>query len=128
MVTNIYDQSILTSVKKALGINEDDSSFDPDILLHVNGSLGDINQVGVGNPLMVQEGETWNDFLPIQQSQRELIGFVIQYVSIKTKIMFDPPAPSTLTVMDSTAKEILWRIEFGRRDKEEFYNESAPVG
>lgn len=126
MVINMFDQSILTSVKKALGINADDSSFDPDILLHVNGALGDINQVGVGDPLIVQEAETWNDFLPIKQSQRELIGYVIQYVSIKTKILFDPPAPATLSVMESTAKEILWRIEFGRRDKEEVYNESEP--
>ena len=127
-MTNMFDQSILTSVKKALGVNVDDSSFNPDILLHVNGALGDINQVGVGNPLMVYEEETWNDFLPITQSQRELIGYVLQYVSIKTKILFDPPAPATLTVMESTAKEILWRIEFGRRDKEDFYNESEPVG
>lgn len=40
--------SILTSVKKALGIEEAYTHFDPDIILHINSVFSVLTQLGVG--------------------------------------------------------------------------------
>ena len=43
-------ESILTSIKKLLGIAEDDTSFDPDIIMHINSVFMVLRQLGVGPP------------------------------------------------------------------------------
>ena len=42
--------SILTSVKKALGIAEEYEHFDPEIVMLINSFLAILNQVGIGSP------------------------------------------------------------------------------
>lgn len=42
------NDSILTSIKKLLGIGEDDTSFDTDILLHINSTFSVLTQLGIG--------------------------------------------------------------------------------
>ena len=40
--------SVLVSIKKMLGIEADDSSFDTDLIIHINSALMTANQLGVG--------------------------------------------------------------------------------
>ena len=40
--------SILTSIKKILGITEEYEHFDPDIIMHINSAFMILNQLGVG--------------------------------------------------------------------------------
>lgn len=50
------DDSILTSVKKALGPEEDYEHFDPEIIMHINSVLATLTELGVGpaNGFMIQ--------------------------------------------------------------------------
>ena len=41
-------ESILTSIKKMLGIPEEYDHFDPDLIMHINSVLSILTQIGVG--------------------------------------------------------------------------------
>ena len=42
------NESILTSIKKLLGIAEEYTHFDTDIMIHINSVFMDLHQLGVG--------------------------------------------------------------------------------
>ena len=44
------NDSILTSIKKLLGITEEYTHFDPDIIIHINSVFMILTQLGVGPP------------------------------------------------------------------------------
>ena len=101
-------ESILKTVKKMLGLSAEDTSFDIDIIIHINSVLATLNQIGVGvkNFTITSEGETWNDFL---EDNRDLEQ-VKSYVYLKTRIAFDPPTGSALDSFKELAKELEWRL------------------
>ena len=41
-------ESILTSIKKLLGIDESYTHFDPDLIMHINSVFSVLTQIGVG--------------------------------------------------------------------------------
>ena len=43
-------ESILTSIKKLLGIDESYTHFDADLIMHINGVFSILTQLGVGPP------------------------------------------------------------------------------
>lgn len=106
------DESILKTVRGALGLDADDNSFDFELLLHINNALAVLNQNGVGVPLTVtDETEVWIDIQDVRQVEGNMLfQSVKQYVFLKTKILFDPPPPSTVKYMDEAATELLWRL------------------
>ena len=103
------NDSILTTTKKSLGITEECTSFDSDLILHINSVLGILTQIGVGpeNGFSIQsKEETWSDF--IDDADLEMVK---SYVQLKTRLLFDPPLSSA--VMESINKmvsELEWRI------------------
>lgn len=103
--------SILTSIKKLLGIAEDDDSFDMDLILQINSAFSTLTQLGVGpsTGFFIQDaGDVWEDFLP----EDPRLSFVKTYIGLKVKIVFDPPSSSAvLSAMIDTAKELEWRIQ-----------------
>lgn len=104
-------ESILTSIKKLLGIAEEYEHFDADIIMHINSVFLILTQIGVGPSegfSITDKGDIWNDFLPANQKN---LNAVKSYVYLKVKLLFDPPTSSAL--MESTerlAKEYEWRI------------------
>jgi len=102
--------SILTSVKKLLGITEEYEHFDTDIIIHINTVLAILTQLGVGpeGGFSIQDkSAVWSDFLP----NDPLLETVKSFVALKVKLLFDPSASST--VVDSANKlisELEWRI------------------
>ena len=59
-------ESILTSIKKLIGIAEDYTFFDADVLMDINTVLMILYQMGVGpsEPFMITDASaTWSDFL-----------------------------------------------------------------
>lgn len=103
--------SILTSIKKMLGIAEEYTHFDSDLTIHINTVLSILTQVGVGPSkgyFIMDETQTWTEFLPISEKRLELVK---SYVYMKVKLLFDPPLSSA--VIESTNKliaELEWRI------------------
>ena len=103
-------ESILTSIKKLLGITEECTDFDADIIMHINSVFMILNQLGVGpaESFYIEDDiPMWNDFIPDGQN----IEAVKSYVYLKVRLLFDPPASST--VMQSITQaisELEWRL------------------
>ena len=106
------ETSILKSVRSAVGLNAEDSSFDLELLMHINGSIMILHQNGIGMPIHVDDEETvWDDFKnPMQADANSMFSAAKTFIFIKTKILFDPPPPSTIKYMSEAADEYLWRL------------------
>lgn len=104
--------SILTSTKKMLGIAEEYTHFDADIIMHINSVLMVLTQLGVGPAdgfAIEDDTATWADF--IQEATKPRTEAVKSYVYLKVKLLFDPPLSSA--AMESTNRlisELEWRL------------------
>jgi hypothetical protein len=95
--------SILTNVKKLVGLSAEDTSFDPDIMIHINAILAVLTQLGIGpeDGFTIEDAEpTWRDFL----ADDKLLNMVKTYVYLRVRLLFDPP--STSFVIESLNKQI----------------------
>lgn len=103
-------ESILTSIKKLLGIAEEHDQFDVDIILHINTALMTLRQLGVGPQdgfMITGDTETWIDYL----GDTKLLESVKTYVYLKVKMVFDPPTSSfVLEAMNRQAQEYEFRL------------------
>lgn len=101
-------QSILTSVKQALGITEEYDVFDSIIMMHINSVFMVLHQLGVG-PLegfrVESKSNTWDEFVDDEQN----LDAVRSYMYLKVKHLFDPPTGGA--VMESN-KQLLNELEF----------------
>ena len=106
----MYENSILRSIKKLLGIDESYAHFDQDLIIHINSVLSILTQLGVGDPngfFIKDEDATWNDFM---KDETKLVP-IISYVHMKVRLLFDPPmSSSTMEAMKSMISELEWRI------------------
>lgn len=112
-------ESVLTSIKKMLGIAADYTVFDNDIIMHINSVLMTLNQLGVGpdEPASItSEMDTWEKVF----GDRKDIEAVKTYMYIKVRIVFDPPTSSfVLEAMNRTANELEWRLNVQAENKKE---------
>ena len=110
MATTQDSESILTSIKKLLGITEYYTQFDQDIIMHINSVFNILTQIGVGpsTGFSISDKETkWTYYI----SDLSLIEMVKSYIYLKVRILFDPPTTGIL--MDAMQKQILeleWRL------------------
>lgn len=101
--------SILTSIKKLLGISADYTHFDEDLIIQINSAFSALTQLGVGpeEGFEIQDATTtWTEFMDDPR-----LNFAKTYVQIKVKLAFDPPTSSAL--IDSYNRqldEITWRL------------------
>lgn len=102
--------SILTSVKKMLGITEEYEHFDVDIIMHINSVFSVLTQLGVGPSegfSIVDKQDTWTDFIP-DDPRLELVK---SYTYMKVRLLFDPPTSSAhMTAMTNMIDEFEWRL------------------
>lgn len=102
-------ESILTSIKKLLGIAEEYTHFDQDIIMHINSALFTLTQLGVGPSagFSIDDAEdVWNDFVDVSRVEA-----VKTYVYLNVRLVFDPPTSSTvIDAMDRRLKELEWRL------------------
>ena len=118
--------SILESVKKALGIDADQIEFDPEIIMHINTTLSTLTQIGVG-PVdgfaISSATDKWSDFIPDDPKWSQ----VKTYIYTKVRLIFDPPQSSyAVEAMNKVASELEWRLyiiaDNLRKEKEENQN------
>lgn len=102
--------SILTTIKKLLGITEEYTHFDHDIIIAINSVFMILNQLGVGPTscyAISGDTEEWTDFT----EDIETINLVKTYIYMKVKLIFDPPTSSILkSALDEQIKEYEWRL------------------
>lgn len=111
--------SILTSIKKMLGITEADTSFDPDIIMHINSTFFVLHQLGVDDePFIIEDkSTTWDEYL--EEGKAEAIK---SYMYLKVRLLFDPPTNAALlNAIKESVKEYESRLnyEFDPVDKED---------
>lgn len=104
-------ESILTSVKKKLGIMEEYEHFDDDLILAINSALSILTQVGVGPETgfaISDKNSKWSDFI----GDDKRLNMVQQFVYVRVKTIFDPPSNSfVVEALKREADELIWRIE-----------------
>lgn len=103
-------ESILTSIKKLLGIEEEYTQFDDDIIMHINTVFLNLTQLGVGPAegfLIEDDTATWYDFI----GDSNQLQAVKSYMYLKVKLLFDPPlSSSVIESMNRMIAELEWRI------------------
>ena len=103
-------ESILTSVKKMLGIVEEYEHFDADLIMHINSVLSILTQLGVGPSegfSIKDKTATWNDFL----SDSKNLESVKSYIYLKVRLIFDPPLTSSVSeAINRMISELEWRL------------------
>jgi hypothetical protein len=111
--------SILNNIKKLVGLPEDYTPFDQDLILYINSALSTLAELGIGPPTgfaIQDEVAEWVDFLGDDPT---LFGDVKTYVGLRVRILFDPPATSFhLAAMQQQIEEHVWRINVKREDVE----------
>ena len=104
------NDSILASIKKLLGIEDDYIHFDTDVILNINSALMTLNQLGVGPTggfVITDRTQTWEDLL----GPRKDFESVKTLVYLKTRLTFDPPQNSFLVeAIKQQISEQEWRI------------------
>lgn len=109
-------ESILTSVKKLLGIAEEYTQFDTDIIIHINTIFMALQQMGIGPNdgfSITDENDLWTDFM----EDSILLNSVKTYMYLRVKLLFDPPLTSS--TVDSFNK-LISELEFRMNSKAEY--------
>lgn len=103
-------ESILISIKKLLGLEADYTVFDTDITMHINSVFMILNQLGVGPEKCFKIEDdlaVWTDFT----EDSEEIEAVKSYIYHKVKMLFDPPASSSVIEANKQIiNELEWRL------------------
>lgn len=102
--------SILTSIKLQLGITEEQTSFDQQLVIHINSVFSILSQLGVGPKegfSIEDEDATWDDYIDNIATLR----MVRSYVYMKVRLIFDPPASGTvMEAIKQNIAELEWRL------------------
>jgi hypothetical protein len=110
--------SILTDTKKVLGIDEEYTAFDLDILMHINSSFATLQQLGIGpvDGFEIEDAtETWDTFLDGNKPYNQ----IKTYIYLRVRQLFDPPTTSyLLDAMQKQIGEIEWRLRALREETE----------
>ena len=104
------NESILTSIKKLLGITEEYEHFDADIIMHINTVFMVLMQLGVGpvNGFTISDADAvWSDFLT---SPKQLEA-VKTYMYLRVRLLFDPPQTANVVqAMENQISELAFRL------------------
>lgn len=104
-------ESILTSIKKLLGITKDYTHFDADIVMHINSVFMTLTQLGVGPSdgfFITDETTTWDEFIKDPKTCQA----AKSYIFLKVKLLFDSQTmPSAvITSYNEMIREFEWRL------------------
>lgn len=108
--------SILLNTKKILGLAEDYTAFDFDVITHINTALSNIAQLGIGpsgGVSISDDTTTWDEVV----GSDNLLNPVKTYVYLRVRLLFDPPATSYLiNALESQLREQEWRLAMVREE------------
>ena len=103
------EESILTSIKKLLGITEDYEIFDQDLIIHINSIFTILKQMGIGPEStfrLTGKNEAWSEFIKDKD-----IESVKSFVYLRVRLLFDPPASSSaIESINKMISELEWRL------------------
>ena len=103
----MIDDSILLSVKKHVGIADDDTGFDDDLIDHINTVFSVLTQMGAGPKegyAISDYSDVWTDYL----QNNALLSMVKSYMYLKVKKIFDPATSGSVS---SASDELIAELE-----------------
>lgn len=119
--------SILTDTKKILGIAEEYTAFDQDIITHINSVFVILNGLGIGPEEgfdISDDTAVWTDFL----GDDKRLNSVKSYVYLRVRLLFDPPQTSFhISALENQYKELEWRLSIQRESTSWIDPDPAPV-
>lgn len=102
--------SILNNIKKLLGITEDYTHFDTDVIIYINSALSTLSQIGIGPKegfRIESANDEWHNII----GDTDLLEDVKSYVYLKVRLIFDPPTNAFMvTAMEKQIEELTWRL------------------
>lgn len=108
------EDSILTGTKKLVGLGEEYTPFDHDIITHINSTFSVLTQLGIGpdEGFMIEDAEkVWDDFL----AEDPRINMVRSYIGLKVRLLFDPPTTGYFVeALKKQIEEYEWRLNVNR--------------
>ena len=104
-------ESILTSIKKLLGITKEYTQFDDEIIMHINSVLMTLTQCGVGPSTgfaIEDDTDLWTDFI----EDTTQLQAVKSYMYMKVRLMFDVSSlgSATIAAFERQIQEFEWRL------------------
>jgi len=104
------EDSVLISTKKILGLSENYTPFDLDVITYINSAFTTLEQLGVGSLAgfhVEDESLLWTHLM----LPRKQLNMVKTYVNLKVRMLFDPPTTSYLIdAMNEQIQEHEWRL------------------
>lgn len=104
-------ESILSSIKKLLGIQRDYDYFDMDLVVCINSVLAILTQLGVGpgTGFSISDAtSTWSNFI----GSDPRLEMIKSFVHLRVRLLFDPPQNASLAdAIDRMAQQLEWRIQ-----------------
>ena len=109
-------ESILNSVKAFVGVSDEETYFDPELIVHINSVFSNLRQMGVGPEetfSIIDENNIWDDF-----TDDDIFNEVKTYVQLRVKMIFDPPTNSSvIDAFERQIKELEWRLNVSASNK-----------
>lgn len=109
--------SILTSTKKALGLEEDYEVFDAELIMFINSVLGTFNQLGLGpdDGFSIEDKTAlWETYLG---DHKLLYNNAQALMFLQVKMLFDPPTTGeVLAALERQIEQAIWRVNVARED------------
>lgn len=103
--------SILNSIKRLLGLTDDYTDYDDQIIMHINSVFFNLNQLGVGPSegfSISDSNAIWTEYI---SDNALLLGPLSSYIYLKVKLLFDPPTNSSaIQSIEKLIAEFEWRI------------------
>ena len=105
-------ESILNTIKNLLPVEETDTSFDGELIVHINTAIMALTQMGVGPSEgfeIEDETSTWQDFLGENVKK---FSAAKTYIYAKVKLAFDSASMTSplIEVFNRMAAEAEWRL------------------
>lgn len=102
--------SILNSTKKLLGILDDYTEFDTDLIININSVFMILHQLGVGPKKCFRISSSEDEWDAFFEGRSDLEA-VKTYLYLKVRLMFDPPTSSfVLSSVDNQIQELEYRL------------------
>lgn len=105
----MVEDSVLDTTKLLLGVEPEDTSFDVELITHINSIFFVLQQLGVGPKagFSISDNTTlWSVFIG-----EDLVLGVKSYMYLRVKLLFDPPQTGPLTTaLESQIAQMEWRL------------------
>lgn len=104
------NDSILKTISKLIGGEENAEYFNTDLILAINTALAVLTQIGVGprDGFSIEDDTAvWWDFL----GDDKRLNMAVSYVHKKVQLLFDPPQSGVLREnLEKLVSELEWRL------------------